>query len=102
MSQSGTVGLASWKILRAERADAAHVAAALRAADAAAGTEHLDEVAALGHWLLTDSLRPRHEAGVTLFPFLSKDRHDLFDRCRGDPRHITLRLEATAAGSTGC
>ena len=74
------------------------MAAALRAAEAAAGTEHDDEVAAMGHWLLTDALRARQDAGMSLFPFLSEDRHDPFRRGRGDPRHIVLRLEATADG----
>ena len=33
-----------------------------------------------------------------MFPFLSRDRHDPFGRGRGEPRHIVLRLEATARG----
>ena len=74
------------------------MAAALRAADAAAGTEHDDEIAAMGHWLLTDALRPRQDAAKSLFPFLSEDRKGPFERGRGDPRHIVLRLEGTAAG----
>ena len=52
----------------------------------------------MGHWLLTDTLRARQEAGKALFPFLSEDRKDPFGRGRGDPRHIVLRLEATADG----
>src|SRR5690242_17565580 len=62
--------LAGWKIERAERAEAARVAAALRAAEAEADSAVRDEVAAMGHWLLTTSLRPRQEAGIGLFPFL--------------------------------
>jgi hypothetical protein len=90
--------LASWKILRAERAEAARVAAALRAAEAAAGTEDQDEVSALGYWLLAENLRVRQEAGKCLLPFLTEDRHEVFRCGDGDPRHIVLRLEATALG----
>ena len=90
--------LATWKIGRAERSEAARVAAALRDAEAAADLPAQDEVAAMGHWLLTAALRARQDAGKSLFPFLSQDRHDPFERGRGDPRHIVLRLEATAAG----
>ena len=57
-----------------------------------------DEVAAMGHWLLTDTLRARQDAAASLLPFLSADRHDPFRRGRGEPRHIVLRLEATAGG----
>ena len=52
----------------------------------------------MGHWLLTDTLRARQNAAASLLPFLSEDRHDPFRRGRGDPRHIVLRLEATADG----
>jgi hypothetical protein len=90
--------LATWKIARGERAAAARAAAALRAAEATAGLENHDEVAALGHWLLALDLRAKQEAGKALFPFLSPDRHDPFGRGRGEPRHIVLRLEATAVG----
>ena len=90
--------LASWKIERAERAEAARVAAALRAAEAGADLEKRDEIAAMGHWLLTDTLTARQDAAASLLPFLSEDRHDPFRRGRGDPRHIVLRLEATAGG----
>src|SRR5262249_34915219 len=90
--------LATWKIARGERAAAAHARTALRAAEAAAGLEDHDEVAALGHWLMAPDLRAKQEAGKALFSFLSKDRHDPFGRGRGEPRHIVLRLEATAAG----
>lgn len=90
--------LALWKIERAERAEAARVAAALRAEDAVAGLEKRDEIAAMGHWLLTDNLRARQNAAASLFPFLSEDRKDPFRRGRGDPRHVVLRLEATADG----
>ncbi len=92
------VALAVWKIERAERSEAARVAIAIRAAEATAGLETRDEVAAIGHWLLTDELRARQEAGVSLFPFLSDDRHDPFRRGRGDPKHVVLRLEASAEG----
>ncbi len=47
---------------------------------------------------MAPDLRVKQEAGKALVPFLSKDRHNLFERGRGDPRHIVLRLEATAAG----
>src|SRR6185312_13818445 len=90
--------LASWKIARGERAAAARVSAALRAAEAAAGTADHDEVAALGHWLTAYDLRSKQEAGKALFPFLSPDRHDPFARGRGEPRHIVLRMESTADG----
>src|SRR5262249_39690852 len=95
--------LATWKIARGERGGgdrgaAATAGRALRAAGAAAGLEHHDEVAALGHWLTAHDLRAKQEAGKALFPFLSQDRHDPFGRGRGEPRHIVLRLEATAAG----
>jgi hypothetical protein len=89
---------AHWRILRAERTEAARISAALRAAEAAAGHENHEEVAAMGHWLLAGNLRARQEAGKALFPFLSVDRHDSFGRGRGDPQHIALRLEATAEG----
>ncbi len=92
------VALATWKIARAERCEAARVAFALRAAEADADIQAHDEVAAMGHWLLTDTLRGRQNAAASLFPFLSEDRHDPFRRGRGDPRHIVLRLEATAEG----
>ncbi len=88
----------SWKIARAERAEVAAVAAAVRAAEAAAGTQHLDEVAAMGHWLRAAGLRDRQDAAKSLLPFLSEDRRDPFSRGRGDPRHLVLRLEASAAG----
>ncbi len=90
--------LASWKIARAERAECSRVGLALRAIEAAAGRETHDEIAAMGHWLLTDTLRARQNAAASLFPFLSEDRQDPFRRGRGDPRHIVLRLEATADG----
>ncbi len=90
--------LASWKIARGERAAAARASAALRAAEATAGALDHDEIAALSHWLMAPDLRVKQEAGKALFPFLSKDRHNLFERGRGEPRHIVLRLEATAAG----
>jgi hypothetical protein len=90
--------LAVWKIRRAERAECARVGFALRAAEATADRPAQDEVAAMGHWLTTQALRPRQDAGKSLFPFLSEDRHDPFGRGRGEPRHIVLRLEATAAG----
>jgi hypothetical protein len=90
--------IAHWRIQRAARAEAARVASALRAAEAAAGHENHEEVAAMGHWLLAGDLRARQEAGKALFPFLSADRHDSFGRGRGDPRHIVSRLEATAEG----
>ena len=67
-------------------------------AQAAAGLGNHDEIAALGHWLLAPDLRAKQEAGKALFPFLTKDRHDPFGRGRGEPRHIVLRLEASAAG----
>ncbi len=92
------VASATWRIARAERCEAARVSAALRAAEADAGLQTHDEVAAMGHWLLTDTLRARQNAAASLFPFLSEDRHDPFRRGRGDPRHIVLRLEATALG----
>ncbi len=90
--------LATWKIARGERAAAARARTALRAAEAAAGLGNHDEVAALGQWLLAPDLRAKQEAGKALFPFLTKDRHDPFGRGRGEPRHIVLRLEASAAG----
>ncbi len=90
--------LATWKIARSERGEAARVSAAIRTIEAGANRETHDEIAAMGHWLLTDSLRARQEAGKALFPFLSEDRKDPFGRGRGDPRHIVLRLEATADG----
>ncbi len=90
--------LCSWKIARAERAEVAAVAAAVHAAEAAAGTQHLDEVAAMGHWLRAAGLRDRQDAAKSLLPFLSEDRRDPFSRGRGDPRHLVLRLEASAAG----
>ena len=52
----------------------------------------------MGHWLLTDTLRAGRTPPPALFPFLSEDRQDPFRRGRGDPRHIVLRLEATADG----
>jgi hypothetical protein len=88
--------LSTWEIERAERAEAARVAAALRAAEATVDLPAQDEVAAMGHWLTTTAPRPRQDAGKSLFPFLSEDRHDPFGRGRGEPRHIVLRLEATA------
>jgi hypothetical protein len=90
--------LATWKIARGERAAAARAGAALRAAEAAAGRAHQDEVAALGHWMTAYDLRAKQEAGKALFPYLSQDRHDPFARGRGEPRHIVLKLEATAEG----
>ncbi len=90
--------LATWKIARGERAAAARVRTALRTAEAAAGLGNHDEIAALGQWLLAPDLRAKQEAGKSLFPFLTKDRHDPFGRGRGEPRHIVLRLEASAAG----
>ncbi len=90
--------LASWKIARGERAAAAHVGSAIRAAEATAGARDHDEVAALGHWLTAPDLRTKMEAGKALFPFLSQDRQDPFGRGRGEPRHVALRLEATVAG----
>jgi hypothetical protein len=90
--------LATWRIVRAERAEAARVAAALRAAEACAGLETQDEVSALGYWLLAENLRVRQEAGKCLFPFLSEDRHEVFRCGDGDPRHVVLLLEATADG----
>ncbi len=92
------VASATWRIARAERCEVARVSAALRAAEAGADLPTHDEVAAMGHWLLTDTLRGRQNAAASLFPFLSEDRHDPFRRGRGDPRHIVLRLEATALG----
>src|SRR6185312_4541976 len=68
------------------------------AAEATAGLEHHDEVAALGHWLTAHDLRAKQEAGKALFPFLSEDRHDPFGRGRGEPRHIVLRMEGTDDG----
>src|SRR6185312_9127430 len=90
--------LATWKIARGERAAAARASAALRAAEATAGTAGQDEVAALGHWLTAYDLRAKQEAGKGLFPFLSQDRHDPFARGRGEPRHIVLKMEGTADG----
>ncbi len=90
--------LATWKIARGERSAAARVRTALRTAEAAAGLGNHDEIAALGQWLLAPDLRAKQEAGKSLFPFLTKDRHDPFGRGRGEPRHIVLRLEASAAG----
>jgi hypothetical protein len=87
-----------WLIQRAERHEAARVASALRAAEATAGLEHHDEVAAMGHWLTALDLLTRQEAGKALSPFLSEDRHATFARGFGEPRHIVLRLEATACG----
>ncbi len=90
--------LATWQIRRGERGEASRVAAAVRAAEASAGLENKDEVAAMGYWLLAGNLRARQDAAASLFPFLSEDRKDPFRRGRGDPRHIVLRLEATAEG----
>ena len=98
--------LASWKIERAERAEAARVAAALRAAEAGADLEKGDEIAAMGHWLLTDTLTARQDAAASLLPFLSEDRHDPFRPAgairahRPPPRSLRRRLPV-APGPVG-
>jgi hypothetical protein len=90
--------LSLWKIERAERAEATRVTATLRAAEARADAHQQEELAALGRWLLADSVKAKWEAAEDLLAFLPVDRHTPFRAGRGDPLVILLRIHATADG----
>jgi hypothetical protein len=92
------VALSLWKIERAERVEAARGAAALRAAEARAEDRRQEELAALGRWLLADSVQAKREAAEDLLAFLPEDRHAPFRAGRGEPLVILLRIQATADG----
>jgi len=90
--------LALWKIERGERAEAARVAAAVRAAEAHAEDRRREELHALGRWLLADSVQAKRRTAEELLPFLPEDRHPPFRAGRGEPLVILLRIRATAEG----
>jgi hypothetical protein len=90
--------LSLWKIERAERVEAARAAAALRAAEARAEAHQQEELAAIGRWLLSNTVKTKREAAEDLLPFLPEDRHAPFRAGRGEPLVILLRIRATAGG----
>jgi hypothetical protein len=90
--------LSLWKIERAERAEATRVTATIRAAEARADAHHQEELAAMGRWLLANTVKTKREAAEELLPFLPEDRHAPFRAGRGEPLAILLRIQATADG----
>jgi hypothetical protein len=90
--------LSLWKIERAERVEAARAAATLRAAEAQADAQQQEELAAMGRWLLANTVKTKREAAEDLLPFLPEDRHAPFRAGRGEPLVIFLRIQATADG----
>jgi hypothetical protein len=89
---------AAWKIRRAERAEAARLAAILRAAPTAQDPIRQEEVAAMGRWLIASDFRKRTDAADAMRPFLDTQRQSDYRGSYGDPLHIVFRLEATADG----
>ena len=69
-------------IARAQRAEAAAVAAAVRAA---AADRHQGEVGAMGHWMLTCDVFNRIGSARSLIAFLPKEHHEPFRKGRGEP-----------------
>jgi hypothetical protein len=92
------VATASWKIERADRVEAARLAAILRAAPAVPDPRRQEEVAAFGRWLLAVGIEEKRDAGRLMLPFLDADRQPAFRDGDGDPRHVVFRLEATPDG----
>jgi hypothetical protein len=90
--------LSLWKIERAQRVEAARVSASIRATRAATEARKQEELAAMGRWLLADTVRTKREAAEGLLAFLPEDRHAPFRAGRGEPLVILLRIEATADG----
>jgi hypothetical protein len=89
---------AAWKIRRAERAEAARLAAILRAAPTAQDPIRQEEIAAMGRWLIASDFRKRNDAADALRPFLDVQRQADYRGSYGDPLHIVFRLEASADG----
>ena len=90
--------LSLWKIERAERVEATRAAATIRAAEAQAEARQQEELAALGRWLLANTVKTKQKAAEDLLAFLPADRHAPFRAGRGEPLAILLRIEATADG----
>ena len=90
--------LALWKIERAECGEATRAAATIRAAADQANARREEELAALGRWLLANTVQTKRLAAEDLLAFLPADRHAPFRAGRGEPLAMTVRIEATAAG----
>ncbi len=98
MALAEQAALCLWKIERGERVEAARAAAALRAAEAQAEARRQEELAAMGRWLLADTVKTKRETAEDLLAFLPEDRHAPFRAGRGEPLVILLRIQATADG----